>query len=240
MIKKIDNPIELDSYKIIDLYSIRIKSLLNAYGTRYDFAGFYKQLDEDNTITAIISKLDNDITISHTDNFNADEFYEFVKTIGYSSVLSDDKLKLSYDYEQGVVMATDKKAEYHIPYAEIDAYPKLMDLFNFEDYDCIDFEAWYVDVSHRIRHNCAKAVTLNVNGEIVSSGMISSIYDDDAILTSVRTSPEFRRMGYGSALVSEMICDIKGKVYLMRENGKNEDFYNKLGFKNIGKWRMFK
>ena len=80
----------------------------------------------------------------------------------------------------------------------------------------------------------------NVNDEIVSSGIFSSIYNNDAILTSVSTVPEFRRMGYGSALVSAMICDIKGKVYLMRDKNKNEKFYKKLGFENMGYWRMYK
>ncbi|MDE7124489.1 MAG: GNAT family N-acetyltransferase, partial [Eubacterium sp.] len=59
-------------------------------------------------------------------------------------------------------------------------------------------------------------------------------------LTGVQTKPEFRKMGYGSALVSAMCCDFNGTVYLMRENGRNESFYKKLGFENIGKWRIYK
>ena len=86
----------------------------------------------------------------------------------------------------------------------------------------------------------AKAVTLNINGEIISSGIFSSIYNNDAILTAVSTQFEFRRMGYASALVSAMVCDIRGKVYLMRDKNKNEEFYKKLGFENIGYWRMYK
>ena len=72
------------------------------------------------------------------------------------------------------------------------------------------------------------------------SAIFSSIYNDDAILTAVKTQPEFRRMGYASALVSYMIGDIKGSTYLMREMGKNEEFYKNLGFINIGKWRLYK
>lgn len=168
------------------------------------------------------------------------ELEDFFTRIGFNSILGDDELALSFSYDYGIVMRTNKKVEKIINYATIDEYPKLMDLFNLEDYSTADFESWYVDVSHRIRHSCAKAVTLNVNDEIVSSGIFSSIYNNDAILTSVSTVPEFRRMGYGSALVSAMICDIKGKVYLMRDKNKNEKFYKKLGFENIGYWRMYK
>lgn len=240
MIKKITQTNEFDNYDKTDIYSIRIKSLLSAYGTKYDFAVFYYQIDKDNKITSILSRLDNDWTLSHLDIFDEAELGDFFHAVGYSTILSDDNFHFDALYDEGIVMSTVKKAEKHIQYAEIDFYPKLMDIFNFEDYDSIDFESWYVDLSHRIRHGCAKAVSLNVGGEIVSSAVFSSIYNNDAILSSVRTSPEFRQMGYGGALVSEMLFDVPGTVYLMREKDKNESFYSNLGFENSGLWRMYK
>ena len=115
-----------------------------------------------------------------------------------------------------------------------------MDLYNFIDYENQDFKSWYVDISHRVRHNTAKAYTLNVAGNIVTSSILSSIYDDDAVLTAVRTGEEYRRMGYGGYLVSYICNDIKGKVYIMRDAELNEHFYTDLGFKNIGIWRMYR
>ena len=228
MIKLIDNPDEFDTFNKDDIFFIRIMSLLKAYSTEYNFALFYKQIDESENITAIISRLDNDYTVCHNDNFNQKELDDFFKTLGFNSILCNEDLKLSFSYDYGITMATNKKIEKTINYAEIDEYPKLMDLFNLEDYSSADFESWYVDVS------------LNINGEIISSGIFSSIYNNDAILTAVSTQSEFRRMGYASALVSAMVCDIKGKVYLMRDKNKNEEFYKKLGFENIGYWRMYK
>lgn len=240
MIKRIEAANELDNYNITDIFSIRIKSLLCAYGTQYDFASFYSQKDESGHITAIISSLDGDYTVSHIKNFDNTELAAFIKSVGCTSVLSDEFFELDSAYTQGVVMTAKTKTEMHLSYAEFDNYPKLMDIFNLEDYDKKDFEYWYVDASHRIRHNCARAAALKINGEIVSSAMFSSIYEDNAILTAVNTLPEYRRLGYGSVLVSEMICDIKGDVYLMREEGKNESFYKRLGFVNTGIWRMYK
>ncbi len=240
MIKLIDNPDEFNAFNKDDIFYVRIMSLLKAYSTEYNFALFYKQVDENENITAIISRLDNDYTVCHNENFDITELDDFFKTLGFNSILCGDDLKLSFTYDYGIIMATNKKYEKTINYAQIDEYPKLMDLFNLEDYSSADFESWYVDVSHRIRHGAAKAVTLSVNDEIVSSGIFSSIYNDNAILTSVSTRPEFRRMGYASALVSAMVCDIKGNVYLMRDKDKNEELYKKLGFENIGYWRMYK
>lgn len=240
MIKRIEDPNELYSFNITDIFSIRIKSLLCAYGTQYDFASFYYQKDDNGNITAIMSSLDGDYTLSHSKGFDNTELAAFLKSVGYASVLSDDFFELERPYTQGDIMISKTKKEIHLSYAELDNYPRLMDIFNLEDYDKKDFEYWYVDASHRIRHNCARAAALKVNGEIVSSAMFSSIYEDNAVLTAVNTLPEYRRLGYGSALVSEMICDIKGDVYLMREEGKNEAFYKRLGFVNTGIWRMYK
>jgi GNAT superfamily N-acetyltransferase len=240
MIEKITDIKEFDEFIKNDIYYVRVMSLIKAYGCNYDFACFYRQLDENNMITAIISKLDGDFTLCFNDFADVSELAEFFSVIGYTSVLSDSSFDFTDNYDEGVVMNTVRKIEKSCSYAKIDKFPKLMELFNFVDYDKVNFEAWYVDISHRVRHGCARAYTLNVNDEIISSGIFSSIYNSNAILTSVQTSAEFRHMGYGTALVSEMIGDIKGKVYLMREQNLNEEFYIKLGFENNGIWRLYK
>lgn len=245
MIKKIDKKEEYEifDFSCNDIYAIRIKALLKAYGTGYDFASFYCCYDDNNSKVAIISKLDNDFTVCHLDSLtDFEEISSFVNTIGYDSLLSDDSFELNnyIKVETGIVMASEKKVELNVPYAEIDDFPKLMDIYNLDDYDNWNFEAWYVDLNHRIRHNTAKAYALKVSGEIISSAVFSSIYSDKAILTSVHTDPAFRNIGYAGALVSHMIWDIKGKIYLMREKDKNESFYKKLGFENIGIWRLYK
>lgn len=240
MIEKISNISQLDGFVKEDIYYIRIMSLLKAYGCAYDFACFYRQLDESNRITAVISKLDGDFTLCLDTNADTAELREFFSATGYCTVLADSSFDFTDSFDTGAVMMTAKKVELPCAYAEIDRFPKLMELFNFVDYDTLNFESWYVDISHRIRHGCARAYTLNINDEIISSGIFSSVFNDSAVLSSVRTAPEFRHMGYGLALISEMLGDIRGRVYLMREMNKNENFYNKLGFENTGKWRLYK
>lgn len=240
MIELIDNELKFNEFAVKDIYAVRIFSLLKAYGCKYPFARFYRQVNDCGEITAVLSALDKDITVSFSDHADQNELSEFLSVIGFSSALCDESLELSAEYESGMVMQCEKTIELSAPYIEIDEFPPLFDLYNFIDYGESNFEAWYVDINHRIRHGCAKAVTLNVNDEIISSAIFSSIYKDGAVLTGVRTKPEFRNMGYGSMLVSDMCCNFCGTVYLMRENGRNESFYKKLGFKNTGRWRMYK
>lgn len=239
MIEKIENVNQLEDWTSDDIYSIRILSLIKSYGFKYNFATYYRQV-VDGKITAILSRLDNDITLSVVDGFDNEELVRFLCVTGYSSLLCSDMPVLSSKYEEGIVMKCEKKRDVSMLGVTIDEYPKLMDLYNFVDYEGQDFKAWYVDISHRVRHKTAKAYTLNVNDEIISSGILSSIFDGYAILTAVRTADEFRRMGYGSCLVSNIINDVKGTVYIMRDKALNEEFYTKLGFENIGKWRIYK
>ncbi len=241
MIEKIDENSQFENYDIVDIYSVRILSLLNAYGCKYPFARFYRQLDDNDCVTAIFSVLDKDFTLSFNPNLaDKEEIIEFISVIGFDTLLCSEELHIDIPFDYGAVMKSSKKIEIQCDYTEIDEYPYLFDLYNFIDYDGNNFDSWYVDISHRIRHNSAKAVTLNYNDEIVSSAIFSSIYNNDAIITAVKTNPKFRKLGYGSALVSAMCCDISGDVYLMREKDKNESFYKKLGFENIGNWRIYK
>lgn len=241
MIEKIDDISQLDNYNNVDIYSVRILSLLNAYGCKYPFARFYRQVNDNGGISAILSVLDKDLTLSFdSKNADKDELIEFIYVIGFASLLCDYSLHIDAPYDEGAVMKTYKKTEISCEYNEVNRYRNLLDLYKFIGYEENNFESWYVDINHRIRHNSAKAVTIEIDNHIVSSAILSSIYKNDAIITGVRTNPDFRKKGYGSALVSSLCSDIVGDVYLMREKDKNESFYKKLGFENIGNWRIYK
>ena len=239
MIELIESKEQLEQWTKRDIYSIRVLSLLESYGTRYHFVMFYRQII-DGRITAILSKLDNDVTLALDDGFDNAELLRFFCITGHGNILCDPAFQIGARFEEGMIMKCDRKFDKKMQGAFIDEYPKLMDLYNFVDYGNNDFKAWYVDISHRIRHNTAKAYTLNVGDNIISSGILSSIYDDYAVLSAVRTDDEFRRMGYGSSLVSHICSDVKNTVYIMRDMNLNEDFYKELGFENIGVWRMYK
>lgn len=239
MIEKIEGFEQYNKWNKNDIYTVRILSLLKSYGTSYHFATFYRQIIDDK-ITAIISRLDNDITMALEEGFDNTELVRFFCITGHSSILCPPEFQFGAKYDQGVIMQSKRKLNLPELNVTIDEYPKLMDLYNFIDYENQDFKAWYVDISHRVRHNTARAYTLNVDGMIVSSGILSSINNNDAVLTTVRTQDEFRGLGYASYLVSYICNDVKGIVYLMRDAELNENFYNRLGFENTGIWRMYK
>ena len=183
-------------------------------------------------MTAVLSYLDRDCTLSLTENADREELTAFFAAMGYGTLLCTADFCMDRPYREGPMMQSVRRYDVQSGMAVFDSYPKLMDLYNFIDYDSQDFESWYVDLSHRIRHGGAKALTLRMDGMILASGILSSVTDKGAVLTAVRTQPEFRRMGYGSMLVRRLVADCKGTVYLMRELGRNEQFYLQNGFIN--------
>lgn len=241
MIEQIFDFKPLNEYDRTDLYSVKIKALAKAYGFSYSFAKFYCAKDENGVVTAIFSALDSDYTLSYDEHISdIDELKEFFSFVGFSTLHCDASFNIDCDFSQGDVMKCTEKREVDIPYAEVNDYPHLFDLYNFVDYGEIPFNDWYVDISHRIRKGTAFAATIDVDDEIISSAVLTSIFNSNAVLSAVRTKPQFRNLGYGSALVRAMCCSVSGTVYIMRENGKNEHFYEKLGFENSGKWRIYK
>lgn len=241
MIEKITYFQKLNDFNSQSIYTIRIKSLAVSYGFSYSFASFYRQLIN-GVCTAILSKLDSDITLA-VDTQAADlrELSEFLEIQCFSSLLCADDFQLAREYERGTVMASfkknDVKPEFDI--CVLESYSDLYELYDFIGYEG-RFELWYTDIRRRISKATVKACAVRENSKIVSSALLSSVYEENAVLTGVKTDINFRKKGYAGALVDYLCRGVKGTVFLMREYGKNEDFYHRLGFKNIDKWRMYK
>ena len=70
MIEKVADIDELKPFDNSDLFFVRIMSLAKAYGCEYPFARFYRQIDDNDKITAIASSLDGDITLCVSDGYD--------------------------------------------------------------------------------------------------------------------------------------------------------------------------
>ena len=101
MIEIIEGFDELKEWKKRDLFSIRILALLKSYGTSYNFATFYRQII-DGKITAVISKLDNDITLALDGDFDNAELVRFFCITGHSSILCPNEFQFGAKYDEGV------------------------------------------------------------------------------------------------------------------------------------------
>lgn len=241
MIEKIHEFQKLNLFKEENIFTVRIKSLAKSYGFDFSFASFYRQI-ENGLTTAVFSVLDSDITLAVDVRIaDTDELANFFMLQGFTSLLSCDDFIFDCEYEHGVVMVSDRKYELSndLNVISLTSFEQLRNLYDFLEYGG-SFDVWYTDIRRRINKSTAEACGIYRNGKIVSSAILSSVYNSNAVLTGVKTYEKFRNNGFAGAVVKYICNRVKGKVYLMREEGKNEKFYSEIGFKNIDRWRIYR
>lgn len=235
----IDNPFLL---KIISTYM--------AYG-KTSFTDFWVQ-KINGKLTSCISRLDDSFTVHtfyETDN-EADykEISEFLNFFGKINILSDKKCMLNIsgkNKKTGIVMLA-----FTSKYKELGTTTFVFKEDIKASYQvlrgCIDelyvpaFSDYYVDMSHKTRHGFAKSLCLIENGIPTATAIANAIYKNEAIIT-VAVSKPYRGRGYGTAVLRKFLASLYTsgitKAFIMREHGKNKDFYEKNKFVNVSEWQ---
>lgn len=100
-----------------------------------------------------------------------------------------------------------------------------------------EFEPFYLDLSHKLRHQAACALTVPWKDGICGCAVVSSISEGSAILSALAVQKEYRRHGLGTKLVRKMESYFPGKtMYVFREQNKNREFYRGLGYVKTDTW----
>lgn len=123
------------------------------------------------------------------------------------------------------------------PIREIYALLEEAGMIKEENEDDDTFEAFYLDLSHRLRHGVANVVTERIEGILAGCAVISAILESTAILSAVAVREPFRGKGIGTHLVQQAEALLSGRmVYIYKESDKKELFYQKLGFTKADSW----
>ncbi|MBQ4332895.1 MAG: GNAT family N-acetyltransferase [Clostridia bacterium] len=99
------------------------------------------------------------------------------------------------------------------------------------------FNAWYPDVSHRIRHECSRIACVMNDNKVVSTAMTVAETGDACLLGQVATDPAFRRQGLAGKCINSLLSRCKGKLlYILPANKNAAKLYQKLGFRPCDGW----
>lgn len=250
---------EIDLYNLCENspYGARIISYHTAYhGKKYDFLDFWLQRDDSNKAVCAFCKYYSTLIICGN-TCNVKEIEEFIGMIFPSNIICDSKLKLNCDYIKltGETMLCSAiidcecitNIEYMITKIGSNMY-SLKNVYNIifsengENAMIPDFENYFLDISHRIRHGVAKVYALtNSGGQIVSTATVLAVSNKTAVIGCVATDFENRNKGYATALVkyvTEKELLNNRTVYLHRE--KHIALYEKIGFNTVGYWTEYR
>lgn len=225
LIKRIfDTDIKLsESY-----YGYKIRSLLNAYGTSYDFCKLYTN-EEGGTILTYNSTL---IAGGSFDESELDGFIEMLCPVTVE-VSTNIRLDLSSDYIQ--TERTLFKAPKNLSCGEeidvkhnafmAECFPIISEAFGITEFD-----EWYVDISHKIRHGVSDIF-------LYKTTTITKAFDINGFvfLSHISTASADRGQGNAARLI-KWLCENYEKeckeVYLYSKK-ERYTFYQSLGFEPI-------
>ena len=215
-------------------FGCKISSIATAYGFDKSFALFWLDTEED----VVYCLVDGVMLLSGT-VLNGEAARQFIQVAGAKEILcavrNAEALSL-HPWETGDVLKHGLEPG-SCPQAP--PMPSVREIYALlEQVGMVDeFEPFYLDLSHKLRHQAALALTVPGEGGLTACAVVSSISQRGAILSALAVQEESRRQGIGSRLVRQMEGYFPGKaMYVFREKHKNQEFYRNLGYSKVDTW----
>lgn len=228
MISRIIDGKELVFLPMHGVEAQKIRSLFNAYGAGYDFCRFYRADD------CYISVLDNSAVICG-EKCNAEELCGFLLVSGVSEVFCETalaeklyELPFSRNDVNLLLFGGESVEVTHREPTLSEAFGILKTSFAF------DFEPWYLDMSHRIRHGVSYLAA-----EGASCLCVQYDLNGEALLSQIATLPEYRNKGCAKRLIYSVCASLpQRKIYVLCED-ELLAFYKKIGFSFVERKAVF-
>lgn len=216
-------------------FGCKIASVVKAYGFDKGFACFW--LDEE---ADTVFCLADDVMMLSGNLGDAEETRQFLRMVGvrtvHCSAANMERLGWA-PAATGDVLC--KRAPEGAPGPESREEVPIRELYALlEETGMVEeFEPFYLDLSHRLRHGAARAFWVRREDEIGACAIVSAIGEGAVLLSVVAVREDLRRQGLGSEMVRQVEAAFPGKtVYVFREKDRHQAFYSGLGYTITDRW----
>lgn len=215
-------------------FGCKLEALALAYGFSRPFARFWTDG------SALYGQLDGALSLSGAPA-SLEEAAAFIRMLGPETVFGPAEFLQSLGLSStlaGLVLAKPLPPAGPLPQPEMDlrAVHRLLAEAGMAG----PWEPFYLDLSHRLRHNTARAALVCSGGCLAGCAVAGAVTEDAAVLSALAVREGFRRQGLGTKLVAEMEALVPGRtLYAFRAEGENEAFYAGLGFRCAGAWAQW-
>ncbi|WP_283608662.1 GNAT family N-acetyltransferase [Faecalispora anaeroviscerum] len=226
-------------------FGCKIAGLQRAYGLSLPFARFWVQTDEQEEVTAAVSSLDGAAVLHWNSTANRDELKEFFCAAGCRTLLCSESAA------DALYGGSNRAGELFVcppviqPMAQsgvvwLNEVP-VRELFSLlcecGEQRVEQFEPFYLDVSHRVRHGASLTQGAVLSGKLAACAMAGSMTESTVVLSAVAVHPDVRRKGLGGAAVRALLLRLlPRRVYVLCENERARLFYQSLSFSPAGRW----
>lgn len=225
-----------------NLFAVRVKGLLKAYGNYPHLCDVWYQHNE-KKITAYIVRYGGDFIADIYNDADINEIVDLCKMAGGTKLLCK---KLNLKSETGIIMKLSSiliqnNSDYSFSEdVNLQEYYGILKANQSSTFTVPNFEDFYVDLNHRLRKQAAKIIGCYQDGILVSCCVATAVCGASAVLAGVAALPNFRNKGYGTAIVVQMCKNLLShdvqNIYLQRDKNENYNFYHAIGFKDIGEF----
>lgn len=223
MIKRILCECELGALPLTGVEPQKIRALCRAYGFEYDFCRVYAQGER-----AFLSLLDGSAVLWAAQGADFGELADFLRMNGFSELFCGGEAarelsaRLGLAPRQALLMRFDGRAQ-EFP---VDYSPQLSDVYAIVGQAFgMEFEPWYLDLSHRIRHGVSTAALAGRSALVIQHRA-----NGEALLSQVATDLLYRGQGSASKLILGVCAALSpDRVFVLCER-RLEGFYARLGF----------
>lgn len=209
-------------------YGYKIRSYLNAYGTEYDFCKLFA--NENGGVVLVYNS-----TLVADGSFDESELAGFIQMLKPITVEVPDYISLELDEQYSRTERTLFKAPDDICCSEkIDVKRNafIADCFSIlsEAFGITEFDEWYVDISHRIRHGVSDIY-------LYKTTTVTKAFDINGFvfLSHIATAKSDRGQGTAGKLLKRLCESLKKDckdVYLYSKE-ERYTFYLSLGFEKV-------
>lgn len=203
----------------------KIRALWLAYSAKYDFCRFYE------TDGAAFCEQERKIVLCTFGKCDYSEISEFLVFIGAEEIFcSEEDAKELHSYTActfdivNVMRFDGEGADFEIernPPFRV-AFSVISSAFNLTE---SAFEPWYLDMSHRVRHNISMIFRRKSSVLVVQHDL-----NGEVLLSQIATLPKMQRMGNASELILSVCSEYRGKKIYVICDDCLAGFYRKIGF----------
>lgn len=223
-------------------FGCKIAGTAEAYGTELPFARFWLQYAGEKPVAAV-SALDGAVVLDAGEAADFAELADFLRAAGCKSLLCDGRVVrlLGFSPDRaGKVLRHDRSARISVPRNGVEENPNIREVHALLcacEMSPPDFEPFYLDLSHRIRHGVALCVGVRRESRLVACAVAQAKTGRMAVISAVAAHPAFRRRGLGTLAVRALLARLpQPEVFLLRAQRENEVFYRSLRFLPCGAW----
>ncbi len=228
-------------------FATRVKGLLNAYGEYNGLCDVWYQLIDDD-ITAYIVRYGGEFIADIQNRADFEEIINMCRIAGGTVLLCKrinkgaivgDVMKLFDIKSNNAQPCCDYTFSDNVNLYE---YYDILKANKSESFAVPEFEDFYVDLNHRLRKNTAYIIGLYNNGKLISCSVATALDNTSAVIAGVATLPQYKKQGYGTAVVAELCKQLTYKsitdIFLQRDKNENLNFYKNIGFENISEFEQ--